>query len=185
VPLRQCGFAVRAVRTGHRYCFCQLSWRFLEIPTGRNPIRNGRYDRLMSSRETRIAGLLRCTVGLTFLITPRTLLSLTSLDDSTGGAVFMMRTKGIRDLAIGVGTVAASTSDSDEDRRRWILAALGNDTFDALVAFLSQASIGRVEAMLYAGTATALAGLDRWALRSLRSPAGGEAERLSSSSETV
>jgi hypothetical protein len=123
----------------------------------------------MSSRETRVAGLLRCTVGLGFLVAPRALLGLTSFEDPMGAAVFLMRTKGIRDLAIGAGTVAASTSESDEDCRRWILTALGSDSLDAVAAFFSQSSIGRPEALLYACTAFVFAGLDRWALLSLGS----------------
>jgi hypothetical protein len=136
----------------------------------------------MSSRETRVAGLLRCTVGLAFLLTPKELLSITS-PDLSGTAVFMMRTKGIRDLAIGAGTVAASTSSSDEDRRRWLYTALGSDSLDAGLAFLSWPSIGGVEALLYAGTAVAFTTLDRWALKALGSAANDQSEQLAESSE--
>jgi hypothetical protein len=86
-----------------------------------------------------------------------------------------MRTKGIRDLAIGAGTVAASASESDE-RRRWILTALGSDSLDGLAAFVSRSSIGGAESLLYAATAVVLAGFDRWAFRSIGrpSPVAGE-----------
>jgi hypothetical protein len=120
--------------------------------------------------------MLRCTVGFGFLIAPRALLGLTSLDEPMGAAAFLMRTKGIRDLAIGVGTVAASTSESDEDRRRWILTALGSDSLDAVAAFFSRSSIGGPESLLYAATAVVFAGLDRWALRSLGRTDVGVAE---------
>lgn len=119
----------------------------------------------------RVAGTVRCAVGLGFLIAPKALLGLTSLDDPMGTAVFLMRTKGIRDLAIGAGTVAASTSESDEDRRRWILTALGSDSLDGLAAFVSRSSIGGAESLLYAATAVLLAGFDRWAFRSIGHPA--------------
>lgn len=141
----------------------------------------GRYHQVMASREARIVGLLRCAVGVAFLGAPRVLFGLTSLDDATGVTVFLMRTKGIRDLAIGAGTVAASISESSKDCRRWILASLGSDGLDGVAAFLSQWSIGRPEALLTAGTAAAFAGLDRWALRSLTTTPPKEGERLSSS----
>jgi hypothetical protein len=110
-------------------------------------------------------------------MTPRRLLSLTS-PDLPGTAVFMMRTKGIRDLAIGAGTVAASTSASDEDSRRWLFAGLGSDTLDAGVALLSWPSIGGVEALFFAGTAAAFTALDRWALRALGSASDNERAAL-------
>jgi hypothetical protein len=140
----------------------------MEIPaSGGSSRRHEHYDRIMSSRELRVAGMVRCAVGLGFLIAPKALLGLTSLDDPMGTAVFLMRTKGIRDLAIGAGTVAASASESDEDRRRWVLTALGSDSVDGLAALFSRSSIGGAESLLYAATAVVLAGFDRWAFRSI------------------
>ena len=42
----------------------------------------------------------------------------------------LLRTVGIRDLAIGLGTVAAARSLSDGDLRRWIAAGLASDILD-------------------------------------------------------
>lgn len=85
------------------------------------------------------------------MLGPRALLGLTSLDEPTGAAVFLIGTKRIRDLAIGVGTVTASLSESDDDRRRWILTALGSDSLDAVATFLSQWPVGRSEALRCTG----------------------------------
>jgi hypothetical protein len=42
----------------------------------------------------------------------------------------LLRTVGIRDLAIGLGTVAAAQSLSDGDLRRWLAAGLASDVLD-------------------------------------------------------
>ncbi len=42
----------------------------------------------------------------------------------------LLRTVGIRDLAIGVGTAAAARSLSDGDLRRWLAAGLASDVLD-------------------------------------------------------
>ena len=42
----------------------------------------------------------------------------------------LLRTVGIRDLAIGLGTLAAARSLSDGDLRRWLAAGLASDFLD-------------------------------------------------------
>ncbi len=42
----------------------------------------------------------------------------------------LLRTVGIRDLAIGVGTLAAARSLSDADLRRWLACGLASDVLD-------------------------------------------------------
>ena len=42
----------------------------------------------------------------------------------------LLRTVGIRDLAIGAGTMAAARSPSDADLRRWLAAGVASDFLD-------------------------------------------------------
>jgi hypothetical protein len=42
----------------------------------------------------------------------------------------LLRTVGIRDLAIGLGTIAAARSLSEGDLRRWLAAGLASDVLD-------------------------------------------------------
>jgi hypothetical protein len=63
-----------------------------------------------------------------------------------------MRTIGIRDLVVGLGTVAAARSGDDGDLRRWTSAGLASDSLDVGATLVAARSIGPVEA---AGAATA------------------------------
>jgi hypothetical protein len=58
-----------------------------------------------------------------------------------------MRTIGIRDLVLGLGTVAGARSSSPTDLRRWTTAALASDTLDTVVSLASWRSIGRRDAL--------------------------------------
>jgi hypothetical protein len=57
-----------------------------------------------------------------------------------------MRTIGIRDLVIGLGTVAAARSDVAGDVGRWNSAALTSDSLDTVVSLASFRSIGKRDA---------------------------------------
>ncbi len=64
--------------------------------------------------------------------------------EPTGAELLLMRTIGIRDLVLGLGTVAAARSGGS-DVRRWTEAALASDSLDALVSLASFRSIGKRE----------------------------------------
>ena len=58
----------------------------------------------------------------------------------------LMRTIGIRDLVLGLGTVAAATSDLAGDVGLWNSAALASDSLDTVVSLASFRSIGKRDA---------------------------------------
>jgi hypothetical protein len=54
----------------------------------------------------------------------------------------LLRTVGIRDLAVGVGTAAALRTSSGEDLRAWIAAGLLSDTFDVVAGIAGSRTTG-------------------------------------------
>ena len=63
--------------------------------------------------------------------------------EPTGASLLLMRTIGIRDLVLGLGTVAAARSNEISDVRRWTSAALASDSIDTVVSLASFRSIGK------------------------------------------
>lgn len=54
----------------------------------------------------------------------------------------LMRTVGIRDLAVGVGAVSALASGSPDDLRRWLSTGLVSDVLDVAAGVASARSTG-------------------------------------------
>jgi len=67
----------------------------------------------------------------------------------------LMRTIGIRDLVIGLGTVVAARSAKAGDVARWNSAALASDSLDTVVSLASFRSIGKRDAWAAAALAFA------------------------------
>jgi hypothetical protein len=63
--------------------------------------------------------------------------------EPAGADLLLMRTIGIRDLVLGLGTVAAARSDDMTDLRRWTATALASDSLDVAVSLASFRSIGK------------------------------------------
>ena len=63
--------------------------------------------------------------------------------EAAGADLLLMRTIGIRDLVLGLGTVAAARSDDMADLRRWTGAALASDSLDVAASLASFRSIGK------------------------------------------
>jgi hypothetical protein len=63
--------------------------------------------------------------------------------EPTGADLLLMRTIGIRDLVLGLGTVAAARSDDMTDVRRWTTTALASDSLDVVASLASFRSIGK------------------------------------------
>ena len=80
---------------------------------------------------------------------------LSGREEPTNAGLLLMRTIGIRDLVLGLGTVAAARSDELQDFRRWNAAALASDSLDTIVSVASSRSIGKRDA--WAAAALALA----------------------------
>jgi hypothetical protein len=82
--------------------------------------------------------------------------------------MLLMRTIGIRDLVLGLGTVAAARSDDLRDVRRWTATALTSDSLDVAASLASIRSIGKRDSWSAAILALIFVGGDLHARRSCR-----------------
>jgi hypothetical protein len=86
---------------------------------------------------------LRIAIGVVLSIAPRSVLRLQATDEPSGSLVLMTRTVGIRDLVVGIGSLAALRSGSDRDLRRWIRVGLLSDVLDTLAGMFSARLVGK------------------------------------------
>lgn len=98
-------------------------------------------------------GWLRALVGVVLVAAPGAPMRLAGNDEPSAASLLLMRTIGIRDLVIGLGTVAAAGAGAVDDERRWISAAMASDTLDTVVSLASLRSIGKRDALAAAGLA--------------------------------
>jgi hypothetical protein len=101
----------------------------------------------MSIASNRTMGWLRAGVGVALVVAPKAPMRLAGGAEPTGASVLLMRTIGIRDLVLGLGTVAATTSGVAGDVGRWNSAALASDSLDTFVSLASFRSIGKRDAL--------------------------------------
>ena len=99
------------------------------------------------------------------MVAPGAPLKLGGNESPTGTSLLLMRTIGIRDLVLGLGTVAAAQTGEDSDARRWAKATLASDALDTVVSLLAMRAIGRRDSLLAAGLALAFVCGDIQALR--------------------
>ncbi len=107
-------------------------------------------------------GWLRSAVGVALVTAPRVPMRLAN-QEPTGADTLLMRTIGIRDLVLGLGTVAAVRAGDHGDIRRWIAAGLASDSLDAATSLASRRSIGTRDSVSAALLALAFACGDVWA----------------------
>jgi hypothetical protein len=88
-------------------------------------------------------GWLRAAVGIALIAAPGVPMRLSGREEPTSSGLLLMRTIGIRDLVLGLGTVAAARSSGVRDVRRWTEAALASDSLDTAVSLASFRSIGK------------------------------------------
>jgi hypothetical protein len=100
-------------------------------------------------------GWLRALVGVALVVAPEAPMRLSGSEEPTGASVLLMRTIGIRDLVLGLGTVVAARSAEAGDVARWNSAALASDSLDTLVSLASFRSIGKRDAWVAAALAFA------------------------------
>ena len=113
-------------------------------------------------------GWLRTAVGIALIAAPGVPMRLAGQDQPTGTDLLLMRTIGIRDLVLGLGTVAAARSDDVSDVRRWTATALASDSLDAAASLASIRSIGRRDSWSAALLALIFVAGDLHARRSCR-----------------
>jgi hypothetical protein len=99
----------------------------------------------ITSYET--MGWLRTAVGIALIVAPGAPMRLSGRQEPTGADLLLMRTIGIRDLVLGVGTVAAARSNDVRDIRRWTTTALASDSFDSAASLASFRSIGKRDSL--------------------------------------
>jgi hypothetical protein len=109
-------------------------------------------------------GWLRAIVGIGLIAAPNAPMRLMGREQS-GAATLLMRTIGIRDLVLGLGTAMAARSSMTSDADRWTSVALASDSLDTLASFASFRSIGKRDALVAGSLALAFVCGD---LRSLR-----------------
>ncbi len=105
-------------------------------------------------------GWLRIGVGVTIVAAPGALLRLSSREVTTGASRLLLRTIGIRDLALGIGTVRAARSGNREAAGTWVMAGLVSDSLDTVTSLLSIPSIGVAEGLGAAAAALSFVGGD-------------------------
>jgi len=115
-----------------------------------------------------IVGWMRLAVGVGMIAAPAPVIRLGSGVTPPGDMVLMTRTVGVRDLALGIGTVLSSRGPSAPDARRWVALGLCSDLLDFVVGARSARSVGRRGALIAALAPVPFLALDVAALR--RSP---------------
>ena len=98
-------------------------------------------------------GWLRTSVGVALMIAPGVPLRLAGPGPPTGSALLLMRTIGIRDLVLGLGTVSAARSNDRSGIRRWMKATLASDALDTVVSLTALRSIGKRDSLFAAALA--------------------------------
>ena len=101
------------------------------------------YAASVSITSSETMGWLRTAVGLALIAVPGAPMRLAGQQDPAGADLLLMRTIGIRDLVLGLGTVAAARSCDMTDLRRWTAAALASDSLDVAASLASFRSIGK------------------------------------------
>jgi hypothetical protein len=112
-----------------------------------------RYAPAMPIANNQTMGWLRAFVGLALVVAPEAPMRLSGSEEPTGASLLLMRTIGIRDLVLGLGTVAAARSGVAGDVGRWNSAALASDSLDTVVSLASFRSIGKRDAWAAAALA--------------------------------
>jgi hypothetical protein len=110
-------------------------------------------------------GWLRTAVGAVLVAAPGPFLRLSRREQPTGASLLLLRTIGIRDLVLGLGTVAAARSEEVNDLRRWTAATLASDSLDVVASLASMRSIGRMNSVVAGALALLAVSGDIQALR--------------------
>ena len=110
-------------------------------------------------------GWLRTSVGIALMVAPGAPMRLAGTESPAGAALLLMRTIGIRDLVLGLGTVSAARSNDQSDARRWPTATLASDALDTVVSLAALRSIGRRDSLFAAALAFGFVYGDLQALR--------------------
>jgi hypothetical protein len=114
----------------------------------------------------RLMGFSRSAIGVYFLAFPEDSSQRLLVDPrGTGEAMTFGRLAAGRDLALGVGTLMSSWSDSGA-QNAWVVAGLIADSVD-VYAFLRDDSLSGISRIVSAGVALSAVGLGAWTLKNI------------------
>ena len=114
------------------------------------------------------AALVRVGAGIAFGGAPKSFLQWERTPPAAGSSMdLLMRTVGIRDLALGLGTVASVRTGTTRDLRRWVGAGLLSDSLDVGAGLAASRTTG-VRGIISSATAVPVVVLDLWAVSLLR-----------------
>jgi len=116
----------------------------------------------------RVMGTLRALVGVAMIAAPRTVVRPKDGVAAAGDLVFMVRTIGVRDLALGLGTLAAASSSTSADPARWVRFGLVSDALDVVTGMASAGLLGWGGAAGAALIPAPFVAADLWVLRAGR-----------------
>jgi hypothetical protein len=119
-------------------------------------------------KGARVMGTLRALVGVAMIVAPRTVVRPKDGVAAAGDLVFMVRTIGVRDLALGLGTLVAASSTSSADPARWVRFGMVSDALDVVTGTASGGLLGRRGAASAALIPAPFVVADLWVLRSAR-----------------
>jgi len=120
---------------------------------------------------SRAVGWIRVGVGVLFAGAPGMFVDRFVEDESSGTLVLFARTIGVRDLALGLGTLAAERSGNPTDLRRWVRAGLVSDSIDLLAGLASTRLVGRRGVVIATATVIPVIALDLLGLKQLAAAA--------------
>lgn len=118
------------------------------------------------------AGWIRVGVGVLFAGAPRLFVDRFVDDETSGTLVLFARTIGVRDLALGLGTLAAERSGNPADLQRWVRAGLVSDSIDFVAGLASTRLVGRRGVAIATATVIPVIALDLLGLKQLATAAG-------------
>jgi hypothetical protein len=114
---------------------------------------------------------IRIGVGLLLAAVPGAFVRRFVQDEPSGSLILFTRTVGVRDLALGLGSLAAVRSESPDDVGRWVRAGLISDSLDLVAGLASPRLIGRRGVAIATATVLPVIALDTLALKRLATPA--------------
>jgi hypothetical protein len=117
-------------------------------------------------------GWIRVGVGVVLAAAPGTFVRRFVEDEASGSLILFARTVGVRDLALGLGTLAAERAGNSTDLQRWVRAGLISDSLDFVAGLASTRLIGRRGVAIATATVVPVIALDVLGLKQLAAATG-------------
>jgi hypothetical protein len=118
----------------------------------------------MARMTVKTMGWLRTSVGVALIVAPGASMRVAGGEPPSGATLLLMRTIGVRDLVLGLGTLASHRSGVSGDERRWLVATTASDALDTVAGLAARRTIGTRDSVVAAGLALAFVGGDLMAL---------------------